>query len=160
VVVQRCQQVHLVAVAGRAAQRLAVDGDHSSASRARRAQPVGQPRADRPVEPIAVDPCQHPADGGLAGDLAAAGERVTAYPERGQDRPGRVRGPLGDRGDRPGAGQDRRGGHGKDRDQRVAAARTPSRVVDRGEVGEQVRPFGRPERGGAGEQGEGSWDEG
>jgi hypothetical protein len=71
-----------------------------------------------------------------------------------------VRGPLRDRGDRPGAGQDRSGGHGQDRDQRVTPARACSRITNRGEVGEQVRPFGWPERVGLGELREGSWDRG
>jgi hypothetical protein len=55
---------------------------------------------------------------------------------------GGVSGPLGDRGYRSGAGQDRSGGHGKDRDQRVPAAAGPPGVVDRGEVGEQTRGVG------------------
>jgi hypothetical protein len=42
----------------------------------------------------------------------------------------------------------------------MPAAGTGARVSDRGEVGEQLRPFGRPERGGVGELGEGSWDGG
>jgi len=111
VVVQRCQQVHLVAVTGRAAQRLAVHCEHATV--AWRAQPVSQPRADGGIHRVAVDPCEHPADGGLAGDVAAAGERVTAHPERGQDRPGRVGSLFGDCGHRPGAGQHRRGADAK-----------------------------------------------
>jgi hypothetical protein len=72
---------------------------------------------------------------------------------------GGVGGPLGDRGDRPGAGQDR-GGYGEDRDQRVAAPTGPSRVTDRGEGSQQVRPSAGPERVGVGELGEGGWDRG
>jgi hypothetical protein len=44
---------------------------------------------------------------------------------------------------RPGAGQDRGGGDRKDRHQRIPAAAVPSRVVDGGEVGEQLRRAGR-----------------
>jgi hypothetical protein len=139
VVVQSGQQAHLVAVTGRAPQRLAVDGDHAAASQARRAQPVGQPRADRPVEPIAVDPCQHPADGGLAGDLAVAGERVTAHPERGQDRPGRVGGPLGDRGHRPGAGRHRRGTDGQHAGQGMSSSPPVTGVGDHRQPLQQAR---------------------
>jgi hypothetical protein len=45
----------------------------------RRVQPVGQPRADGGVHRVAVDPCRHPADGGLAGDLAAAGHSAPRW---------------------------------------------------------------------------------
>jgi hypothetical protein len=64
VVVQRCQQVHLVACTGRAPQPLAVHREHAAV--ARRVRPVGQPRADGGIHRVAVDPRQHPADGGLA----------------------------------------------------------------------------------------------
>jgi hypothetical protein len=110
-VVHDGQQLHrpVLAAAGGAAQRLAVNGERPVASRARRAQPLSQLRADRPVQPVGVHARKDPADGGLAGDLPAAGEGVTAHPERGQDRPWRIRGPLGDRGHTAGAGQHGRG---------------------------------------------------
>jgi hypothetical protein len=84
-VVHDGQQLHRpgMAAADRAAQRLAVNGERPSAPRARRAQPLSQPRAERPVEPVGVHARKDPADGGLAGDLPAAGERVTAHPKRG-----------------------------------------------------------------------------
>jgi hypothetical protein len=100
VVARRCQEMHLVAVTTRAAQPLAVNRDHAAV--AWPVQPVSQPRADGGIHRVAVHPCEHPAYGRLAGDVAAAGERVTAHPKRGQDRPGRVSGPLGDRGHTPG----------------------------------------------------------
>jgi hypothetical protein len=60
VVVQRCQQVHLVAVTGRAAQPLAVHREHAAV--ARRVQPVGQPRADGGIHRVADG--QHAGQGG------------------------------------------------------------------------------------------------
>jgi hypothetical protein len=110
-VVHDGQQLHRpgMAAADRAAQRLAVNRERPSAPRARRVQPLSQPPAERPVEPVGVHARKDPADGGLAGDLPAAGEGVTAHPERGQDRPWRIRGPLGDRGHTAGAGQHGRG---------------------------------------------------
>jgi hypothetical protein len=56
--------------------------------------------------------------------------------------------------------QDRGGGHGKDRDQRMPAAAAPSRVVDRCEVGQQVWGFGRLQGVSVGEPGEGGWEGG
>jgi hypothetical protein len=67
------------------------------------------------------------------------GERIEVGAERGTDLLVCVRGPLGDRGERPRAGQDRRGSDGEDGDQWMPAPGTPSRVADRGEVAEQVR---------------------
>jgi hypothetical protein len=43
---------------------------------------------------------------------------------------------------------------------RMAAATAPSRVTDRGEVGEQVRRFSWSQQVGVGELGEGGWDRG
>jgi hypothetical protein len=91
-VVQRGEQVHrpVPLAAGRAAQGLAVDPDRSSASWARRAQPVGQPGTDGGVQRVGVHPCQRAADRGLVGNVPQAGERIPAGAERGQDRLGRV----------------------------------------------------------------------
>jgi hypothetical protein len=44
---------------------------------------------------------------------------LLAVAERGPDRLGRVGGPLGDRGDRPGTGQDRGGRQAQDGDQAI-----------------------------------------
>ena len=105
-----------------------------------------QPRADGGIHRIAVDPCQHPADGGLAGNLAAAGERVTVYPERDQDRPGRVGGPLGDRGYRAGAGRYRRGADGQHAGQGVASASPVTGVREHRQPLQQARALAHGER--------------
>jgi hypothetical protein len=79
-------------------------------------------------------------------------------PQRSPDLLRCVGGPFGDRGDRPGAGQDRDGGQAQDGDQRVAAATGRSRVGDAGQVGQQVRGLGGLERVGAGELAQAGWD--
>jgi hypothetical protein len=79
---------------------------------------------------------------------------LLAGAERGPDRLGRVGGPLGDRGDRPGTGQDRGGRQAQDGDQRVAAATGSARVGDAGQVDEQVRGFAVVEGLGVGQLGE------
>jgi hypothetical protein len=87
---------------------------------------------------------------------------VAAGADRGPDWLGRVGGPLGDRGDRPGAGQHRSGGYGEDGDQRVAAATGTSRVGNGSQVCQQVWGFRVLELAGVGvgEAGEGGWDRG
>jgi hypothetical protein len=138
----------VLATAGRATQRLAVNGEHPAASRARRAQPLSQPRAERPVEPVGVHARKDPADGGLPRDLPATGERVTAHPERGQDRPWRIRGPLGDRGHTPGAGQHRRGAEGQHAGQGVASSPPGARVREYGQPFQQAGALAHGERAG------------
>jgi hypothetical protein len=85
---------------------------------------------------------------------------VAAGAQRRPDGLRRLGGPFGDRGDRPGAGQHRGGGHGQDGDQRVPAAAGSSRVGDGGEGAQQVRAVGVLElvRVGVGEAGQGGWD--
>jgi hypothetical protein len=56
--------------------------------------------------------------------MASAG--IAAGPERGTHRLGCVRGPLGNRRDRPRTGQDRSSGQHQDRDQRMT---TPGPVL-------------------------------
>jgi hypothetical protein len=141
-VVHRGEQMGLPAVASGAPQRLAVECDRPSALA--RTVTVGKPRADRGGQGLGVKPGEGPADRGFGRHHPAVGG-IAAGAERGTDWLRGVRGPLGDRGDRPGAGQDRSGGHGQDRDQRVAPACACSRVTDGGEVGEQTRRFGWPE---------------
>jgi hypothetical protein len=85
---------------------------------------------------------------------------VAAGAQRGADRLWGILGPLDDRGHGAGAGQHRRGGHGQDRNQQVAAATPGSRVADRGEVGQQMRGLGGLERLGVGQLGEDGWDRG
>jgi hypothetical protein len=88
------------------------------------------------------------ADGGLAVWLVDPAQRVAARPERGQDRPGRVRRPFADRGQGPGAGQHRSDPHGQHRAQRMPAAASPSRIGELGEVGEQAAALVTDQRGG------------
>jgi hypothetical protein len=133
-----------------AAQRLAVDRHRplpwpllvgASAVAAVMALAAGQPGADGVGQGVGVQPGQGAADGGLGRDGEAAGG-VVAGAEGDPDWLGRISGPFGDRGDRPGAGQHRGGGQGQDGDQRVAAATGSSPVGDAGQVGQQVRGFG------------------
>jgi hypothetical protein len=119
-VVHTGQQVHPAAVgacpAG-AAQRLAVDRHRplpwplppvgASAVAAVMALAAGQG--------VGVQPGQGAADGGPGRDGEAAGG-VMAGAEGDPDWLGRISGPFGDRGDRPGAGQHRGGGQGQDGD--------------------------------------------
>ena len=76
------------------------------------------------------------------------GERVTAHPERGQDRPGRVGSPLGDCGHRPGAGQHRRGADGQHAGQGVPPSPPVTGVGDRGQAFQQARAFAQGKRAG------------
>jgi hypothetical protein len=123
--------------------------------------PVGQPGADHAGQDVGVQAREGAADGGLGRDGEVA-RGVLAGTERGPDRPRRVGGRLGDRGDRPRPGQHRRGRQAQDRDQWVAAATGRSRVGDAGQVGQQVRGFGVLELAeiGVGELGERGWDRG
>jgi hypothetical protein len=105
---------------------------------------VGKPGADRGGQRLGVHAAQRSADRGLGGDgpHPAAGAGIVAGPERGTHRLGCVRGPLGDRGDRPGARQDRSSGEHQDGDQRVTAPGAGPWVGDGGEGGEQVWRLG------------------
>jgi hypothetical protein len=116
-------------------------------------------RSRRP--PRLVQASERPADGGLGRDAPVTGS-LLAGAERDPDRLGRLDGPLGDRGDRPGTGQDRGGHQAQDGDQWVATATGGSRVGDAGQVGQQLWRFGLVELtgigvGGLGERG---WDRG
>jgi hypothetical protein len=121
--------------------------------------PVSEPRADHGGQRRRVHAREGPADRGLGRHHPPVGG-ITTNAERGTHRLRGVRSPLSDRDHRPGAGQDRSGGHGKDRNQRMAAATAPSRVVDRGEVGEQLRRFSWSQQVGVGELGQGGWGRG
>jgi hypothetical protein len=85
---------------------------------------------------------------------------VPAGAKRLADRLGGIRGPLGDRGHRPCAGQHRGSGHGQDRDQRVTAATLGAWVGDNRQVGQQVTGLGHLQRDGIGKLGESRWDRG
>ena len=93
-----------------------------------RRQPVGQPGGDRGVQRVPIDRGQHAPQGGLAGDAMLAGKGITSHAERGQHQRRGVSRPLGDRGQRPGTGQDRRGRQREHAGQRVAQASTVARV--------------------------------
>ena len=81
--------------------------------------------------------------------------RLAAGAERRPDRLRDIRGPLGDRVQGPGAGQDRAGGQGGDGDERMSPSAGGSWVADRGEIRQQVRGFGWLERVGTDELGQG-----
>jgi hypothetical protein len=87
-----------------------------------------------PGLPVAAG--QHTTHGGLAGWPPDPAQRVAAHPKRGQDRPGRVRGPFADRGQGSGAGQ-----HGGDRDRQHGGQRMPSAapLPGVGNVGEVLK---------------------
>jgi hypothetical protein len=103
-VVYRGEQMDLPAVAPGAPQRLAVDRDRPSTLAG--TVTVSQPCADHGGQQVRVHAGEGPADRGLGRHHPAVGG-IAACIERGADRLGGVGGPLGDRGDRPGAGQDR-----------------------------------------------------
>jgi hypothetical protein len=96
---------------------------------------------------------------GLNGEMAGG---VAAGTQRGPHRLGRIGDPVGDRGDRPGAGQHRGGGQVRMATRgwrRPRAARGPG---NGGKVGQQVEGFGVLEfvRVGMGEMGQSGWDRG
>jgi hypothetical protein len=138
--VHRSEQMDLPTVWSGAPQRLAVDRDRPSPLAGMVA--AGQPRADHRGQRRRIHAGQGPADRGLGRHRPAVGAD-TPSAERGAHRLGGVGGPLRDRGHRPSAGQDRGSGDRKDRGQRMPAAAVPSRVVDGGKVGEQMRRVGR-----------------
>ena len=112
---------------------------------------TSQPGADGAVEGVGVDAGQHATHGCLAWWPPGPAQRVAARPERGQDRPGRVRGPLADRGQGPSAGQyggDRDGQH---RAQRVPSAAPVAWVGQLGEGVEQAMALVGCQRGGRGQ---------
>jgi hypothetical protein len=123
-VVHRGEQVDSAAVAVGAAQRLAVDRDRPSPLIM--AVAVGKPRTHRGGQSLGVKPGQRPADRGFGRDRPSAGEGIAAGAERGTDRLGCVRGPFGDRGDRPRTGQDRGSGEHQDA---TSGCRRPARVL-------------------------------
>jgi hypothetical protein len=96
---------------------------------------------------VGTDAGQHPAYGRLGGWPEGAGQGMTAHPERGQDRVGRIRGPLADRGQRPGAGQHRAGRHGQHHAQWVPSAAPLSGVGELSEVLEQAAVLVAHQRG-------------
>lgn len=119
-VVDGRQEVNLPVVrAGGTAQGLAADRDRSQRLPASLRASGGQPAADDPVQYIAVDLGQDPADRGLARGPVAAGEGVAAGAEPGQDLLRGISRPLADRQQRGRAGRDRGGTDGEHADQRM-----------------------------------------
>jgi hypothetical protein len=103
------------------------------------------------VQRVRVDAGEDAAHGRLRGWPEGAGQGMTAHPERGQDRAGRVRGPLTDRGQRPGAGQHRGDRDAEHDDQRMPSAAPLAGVGDLGEVVQQAAALARCQRGGRGQ---------
>jgi hypothetical protein len=161
-VLHRGQQVDLPAVwsASGAAQGLAIDRDRPPSMLLAWVVTGGEPAANHPGQGLGVKPAQGPADGGLGGDGPVAAERVAAGAERGPDRLGCLRGPFGDRGDRPRTRQDRGSRQSQDGDQWVAAPGAGPGVGDGGQGGQQVRWFGRPQRTDIAERGQPRRDRG
>jgi hypothetical protein len=158
-VVHHGEQVDLPAVASDAPQRRAVDRDHPPWMRLAGTVPGSQPRADHGGQRRRVHAGEGPADGGLGRHHPPIGSITTSASAA-----------------RTGCGvsaahsaiavidrapvKTAAAAMARDRDQRMAAATGPSRVTDRGEVGEQTRRFRWSQRVGVGEVGEGGWDRG
>jgi hypothetical protein len=162
-VVHGGQQMDLPAAWGASAtQGLAVDRDRPSPLVGALPVAVGQPCADRGGQGLGVKLGKGAADRGFAGDRPhpVAGARIAAGSERGTYGLGCVGGPLGDRGDRPGARQDRSSGQHQDGDQRVTAPGAGPWVGDSGQVGGQVRCLGWSERISVSQYGQAGWDRG
>jgi hypothetical protein len=132
------QQVDLTAITAGAPQRLAVHRDRPSTSMLVRTLAVGQPRTDRPGQGLSIQAARVRRMVASAGTAQRSGASRRA-PSATRTGWAGSSGPLGDRDHRPGAGQHRRGGHGQDGNQRVAAPGALPWVNDGGQVGEQVR---------------------
>jgi hypothetical protein len=137
------------------AQRLTVDRDRPMRRAARRRRAcwwgwllAGQPGADGAVEGVGVDTGQDAAYGRLPWWLPGAGQRVPAHPKRGQHLPGRVAGPLADRGQGPRTGQHRADRDAEHADQWMPSATPVAGIGDLGEVAEQVTALVGGQRGG------------
>ena len=121
----------------RAADGLAVDGDHEPAAGLHR--PGVQPGTENPVEHIGADQCEGTPEGGL---LRRAARRA----QYGQHLRSRIGGPLPDRGERPRSRDHRRDPHGQQPGQRVPAPAPLPRVRDLGKEIEQVLAAGSRDR--------------
>jgi hypothetical protein len=137
-VCQRCDQVRgLPVLVLRAADGLAVDGDHEPASGLH--GPGVQPAAENPVEHIGADQGEGTPEGGLL-------RRAAGRAQRGQRlRPG-IGGPLPDRGERPRIRDHRRDPDGQQPGQRVSAPAPLPRVRDLGKQIKQVLAAGSRDR--------------
>jgi hypothetical protein len=106
-VFQGGQQMHLSTRSAATAQRLAVHRHRPPRSATSGLVLTRQPPADQLVQHGRIDTGQHPTQRGLGWWPALPGQRVTPYPKRCQHRERNIRGPLTDRGERPGPGQHR-----------------------------------------------------
>jgi hypothetical protein len=124
--VDGCEQVDIPAVRpGRAAQALAVHCERAQPAPPLRPCPAwlpglrapsGEPPAHGPVQCVAVEAGQDPADGGLVGHRALSGQSIRAPAESGQRVRRGVGDPLADREQRGRTGKHRRRGQRQDVD--------------------------------------------
>jgi hypothetical protein len=121
----------------RAADGLAVDGDHEPAAGLHR--PGVQPGTEDPVEHVRADQGEGAPEGGLLRRAAGRAQH------RQRLRPG-ISGPLPDRGERPRPCDHRRDPDGQQPGQRVPAAAPLPRVRDLGQEIEQVLAAGSRNR--------------
>jgi hypothetical protein len=132
-VIERGQQVPSgLARRGGSAQCLAVDRDHPPRA-GRRCGALLGPGAGRVIQRVSVQVLQGPPEGGLA-------RHYPGDPERIPGRLVRVRSPLGDRGERPGAGQHRAHRQAQDHRQLVTDAAARAGIGDRRQHRQQPRP--------------------
>ena len=135
---QRRDQVRgLPGLALRAADGLAVDGDHQPPAGLHR--PGVQPGAENPVEHIGADQGEGTPERGLL-------RRAAGRAQPGQHLLAGIGGPLPDRGERPRPRDHRRDPDGEQPRQRVPATAPLPRVRDLGEETEQVLAAGSRNR--------------
>jgi hypothetical protein len=135
---QRRDQVRgLPCLVPRAADGLAVDGDHQPAPGLHR--PGVQPGTEDAVEHIGADQGEGTPERGLL-------RRAAGRAQHGQHLRARIGGPLPDRGERPRPRDHRRDPDGEQPRQRVPATAPLPRVRDLGEETEQVLAAGSPNR--------------
>ena len=133
---QCCDQVRrLPFLALRAADGLAVDGDHQPA--AGQHGPGPQPGTEDPVEHIGADQGERPAEGGLF-------RRAARRAQHGQGLRAGIGGPLPDRGERPRPRDHRRDPDGQQPRQRMPPPAPLPRVRDLGKEIKEVAGSGQP----------------
>ena len=128
----------LPGLALRAADGLAVDGDHQPAAGLH--GPGVQPGAENPVQHVGADQGERAPERGLL-------RRPARRAQRGQDLRAGLGGPLPDRGERPRPRDHRRDPDGQQPGQRMPAAAPLPRVRDLGKEIEQVLAAGSRNRG-------------
>ena len=111
---QRAHRLPVLAGVTRDPHSVGVNRQHQPTAPAPAPLPVGVPQPpDQPgphhdAKPAGANGFQDPADHGLSGRLEPPAELMPTDAERRQDLQQYVRGPLADRGDRPGLGKRRR----------------------------------------------------